>query len=658
MLSTVDGNQIIAVLEDWGSGFLSHPANGSLRQTLQSTPNPAVLFYRTLLCVFYRILHLSMKESIPNQQWVYFQKRFALEEEREKSCIGLWSSQRCEILSQASLFSFDTSVWRSNPRVTWKESLGGLHEILLSFSPQICWEQRRLVFTQPKKNYRKRTGAYYTPPRVVQSILQSMHRHTSLDVLKKEEIRICDPACGCGNFLIAGAHYWAKATAEATGEAYREHLRDWLQNRVYGIELDALSVEVCKLLLWLELGDKTVALSHWDTKILNGDALWGGVREKKGGVCWGERFRAVFPIGFDFVIGNPPWVSFSGRQAEVLEEQQAQFFSAHYESFAGWKALHSLFVERSMDFMAPQGILGLVLPAQMVDLKGYAPLRAWVRREGAVQEPLPYFGEKAFAGVTQPSFGLIVRKEKQQKASNHPFLMEVSPAFSDRERVWERLDECNKPPADCFRDLGLHTGNCAKKIIHKEAREGAIPIYEGKDVSPFQLRAPRKWFLTSYHPTEGEYYRDGVLHRYETVAILIRQTASRPIAAMHNPKYPFRNSILGCFGIEGVDDFIVLCWLNSTVVAWFHQQQNREAKQQAFPQLKIRHLRNLPLPKWNQALCEEMMGWAHRIDAESVQHLDRLMSHQFGLTDREHRTLVQHLQSGSLRKKNEDSKSR
>ena len=104
-----------------------------------------------------------------------------------------------------------------------------------------------------------------------------------------------------------------------------------------------------------------------------------------------------------------------------------------------------------------------------------------------------------------------------------------------------------RPPPESFADIGVHTGNCAKKLL----RPGGIPIREGKDIVAFELRAPRRTFHPDTPKEEGEYFRASPLARYRGVPIVIRQTADRPIAALHTEPTYFRNSVLACHGIPG-----------------------------------------------------------------------------------------------------------
>jgi hypothetical protein len=195
--------------------------------------------------------------------------------------------------------------------------------------------------------------------------------------------------------------------------------------------------------------------------------------------------------------------------------------------------------------------------------------------------------------------------------------------------MMNRLRAHPKPPKEMFRDIGVHTGNCAKSLITKEKREGDVPVYEGKDVFPFRLGPPQTWLKCGYKKKKGEYYTIRKMEEYTRVRILIRQTASRPIACKHLPKHYFRNSILACYGHSLCSDDVLVAWLNSTAVAFFHLNSIAESQQKVCPQVKIAHLRNLPIPLHS---FSELGGVEDRVDER--------ISRALGFSKREHAQLV------------------
>jgi len=403
---------------------------------------------------------------------------------------------------------------------------------------------------------RRDLGAFFTPPALAARVVEA----TLAPLLAAGAAPgVCDPACGDGVFLVAAA----RLLAERLGSPRR------VAALLTGYELDAEAAARARAAVAAVIGAAP--------RIHVADAL---------------RAR-VAPGTFDAVVGNPPWVSYSGRQRRPLPAARRAWLAAGFETFAGWPSLHGPFTELAVRWSRSR--IGLLLPAQVCDLDGYGPLRAFLRRHGRVEEPCWDLGEKGFDGVTQPCCALLLDRGPATPGGEAPFRLRAGETD-----VLARLAGAPRPPAEAFGDIGVHTGNCAHALLAPVNAEGAAPVREGRDVHPFRLDPPRHALHAAHPRATGEYFRIGALERYRAVPILLRQTAARPVAALHDDRTYFRNSVIACRGIPGVPDEWVVAWLNSSVVAAYHAAAVREAGQRAFPQVKLKHLRDLPMPPWDR----------------------------------------------------------
>ncbi|MBL9032128.1 MAG: Eco57I restriction-modification methylase domain-containing protein [Phycisphaerae bacterium] len=181
----------------------------------------------------------------------------------------------------------------ASARASMIDNLGLAHERLLASRLAIRWRAdgsaEVSLTTDPA---RKATGAYYTPPEVVAELIRTSLEPTMAERLAGASpaararallaIRICDPACGGGCFLIAAARRLALEVACArTGEseprvaALRRAMRDVLARCVYGVDLDPLAVDVCRLSLALEVHEPGRPMLDLESTIRCGDALAG-----------------------------------------------------------------------------------------------------------------------------------------------------------------------------------------------------------------------------------------------------------------------------------------------------------------------------------------------------------------------------------------------
>lgn len=184
------------------------------------------------------------------------------------------------------------------------EELGSVYESLLDFHSQIKQNQGIYEFnlvsgSNRKTTDRKTTGSYYTPPQLVQQLIKTALEPVIEEKLRESgddnyelqitnyelsllSIKVIDPACGSGHFLLAAARRIGKELAKVrTGESQpapqplRQAVRDVIQNCIYGVELNPLAVDLCKVALWIEGFSTGKPLNFLDHRIKCGNSLVG-----------------------------------------------------------------------------------------------------------------------------------------------------------------------------------------------------------------------------------------------------------------------------------------------------------------------------------------------------------------------------------------------
>jgi len=372
----------------------------------------------------------------------------------------------------------------------------------------------------------------------------------------QEAPRLLDPACGCGALLL-GAIEWAF-------EHRPQWLASWIQGGLSGSDIDPACVAGCKQSVSLALGPQAAQ------SILLRDSL-----------------HLPAQPGWDVVLANPPWVSFSGRHAVKLGRQSRDFLAEQFVAFRGWPALHAAFCQQAAALTQPNGRFGLLLPLQVADLPAYAAARRMLQARHQL-ESLTDLGEAAFAGVTEPA-GMFVFAPATGPAAMAQWLTEQD------HQVLQWAGRIAPLPPAAFGDIGIHSGNAARIMFSTTCAPGQLPVRQGRDVNAFSLAPAALWLKDGPLPP-GSYGRIPEPGVFQRARILLRQTADRPIAARHEPVAAFRNSVLACFGAPGHDDDYLLGVLNSALMARIHQALHRDARQRSFPQLKVGHLRALPVP--------------------------------------------------------------
>jgi hypothetical protein len=194
--------------------------------------------------------------------------------------------------------------WRSvDYRNLGAEELGSIYESLLELVPRHRPEDRSFTLETLAGNTRKTTGSYYTPSSLIECLLDSTLDPVIDDAVKRGEhaastadepdptgaivnellgLRVCDPACGSGHFLVAAARRIAKRVAavrernpEPTIDAVSHSMHEVIAQCIYGVDLNPMAVELAKVSLWLEGMKAGKALSFLDAHLKCGNALIG-----------------------------------------------------------------------------------------------------------------------------------------------------------------------------------------------------------------------------------------------------------------------------------------------------------------------------------------------------------------------------------------------
>ncbi len=174
------------------------------------------------------------------------------------------------------------------------EEFGSVYEGLLEYEPVILPDGAQTTFDFRKGDERANTGSHYTPDELVQPLIKHSLDHLIAERLKAKDpeaalldLRVADVACGSGHILLAAARRIGQELAVVrTGEdqpsplALRTAVRDVIRHCIYGVDLNPLAVELCKVALWLEAHVPGEPLSFLDHRIKCGNAIVGFVRRE------------------------------------------------------------------------------------------------------------------------------------------------------------------------------------------------------------------------------------------------------------------------------------------------------------------------------------------------------------------------------------------
>jgi hypothetical protein len=344
-------------IRDFADGFLAHPANEKLRQSITDGRLKPETYYQHLLRLIYRLLFLLVIEErdlvfpaeASNSQRDIYRRYYSLERLRllsekrhlaDKRHHDLWLALLANFclfeahgpghklgvaplagdLFSATAIGPLSSCMLSNDvllgclrslglyqhpengqtiRVNYAalnvEEFGSVYEGLLEFEPVFLHTDSRIEFAFAQGDQRAATGSHYTPDDLVQPLIKHSLDYLIADKLKEADpvkalldLRIADISCGSGHILLAAARRIATELAIVrTGEeqpspaAFRSAIREVIRECIYGVDLNPLAVELCKVALWLEAHSPGEPLNFLDHHIKCGNAIVGFARREE-----------------------------------------------------------------------------------------------------------------------------------------------------------------------------------------------------------------------------------------------------------------------------------------------------------------------------------------------------------------------------------------
>ncbi|UCE11247.1 MAG: N-6 DNA methylase [Candidatus Thorarchaeota archaeon] len=360
------------------------------------------------------------------------------------------------------------------------EILSQIHSLCSRLSPQAF----------KSRDSPKDLGVFYTPREVSDYICErTIGPHLDLlvrrigenglaSILAIMELRVLDPACGPGVFLLSSLDVFRKRLhkiTEAANEAglskqdlasvgFNETTSQFLSN-LYGIDIDQASLEVASVCLALTCGDLNEGGQIGSSaKLRPGDSLislkgWDGNKElsvffRQSGPHIGFEWKSEFPEvfsesnpGFDFVVMNPPYGRIRPNKAEFLRDRLqvgprelvlkefeehrtrilecAKYFrdSGEY-SYAnrGTINTYQLFLERALQLVRTGSRIGCIVPSTLLGDFSAVKLRQELLTNNSVEsvEEFPE-GARLFSGVTQSVCIVVLEKGGTSKSVDAEF---------------------------------------------------------------------------------------------------------------------------------------------------------------------------------------------------------------------------------------------
>ena len=271
--------------------------------------------------------------------------------------------------SKDNSYRYDFSIIES-------DVLGNIYEQYLG---NILKSTPKRAKLEESKTHRKEQGIYYTPSYIVDYIVKNTVGEY-IKTHKPEEIpnvRILDPACGSGSFLIRAykelENYWKQnsdfAQLTLDSEEFYSKKVEILKNNIFGVDLDPKAVEIAQLNLLLQISERKQRLPILQNNIKVGNSLIDDPSISDRAFKWEEEFPEIMKGGgFDVVIGNPPYYNIGSN--DILKN--AREFN---EVANGVVNSAALFLKKGKSLLKYSGVLGFIVPKSFLVVDSWKVIR-------------------------------------------------------------------------------------------------------------------------------------------------------------------------------------------------------------------------------------------------------------------------------------------
>lgn len=536
--------------------------------------------------------------------------------------------------------------------------LGTVYENYLGH--RLAESQKGVILDKSAKK-RKEQGIYYTPEYIVDYIVKNtlkpvLDRCKSVGDLQK--IKVLDPACGSGSFLIKAL--------EVINEKYKEFGNPGneftkimiLQQNIYGVDLDEKAIEIARLNLLINTLETRMKLPKLDKTIKNGNSLISGTDEEikkffgenyrdKNPFNWKEEFPDVFKQGgFDVIIGNPPYV-FGGNYG--IENLDKEYFKSKFISGGGKINLFTLFIEKSLELLNNEGLLSFIIPNTFLRVTSYEKTRKYVLDNSCIKQIVD-LGTDIFGGAVTSSIIILLEKRpkdkdiedniieiksgldsipqmiKQEEFNKGSFVFSIN--NDPRElRVLAKLQEGTLFLGSLCSELifGVVITKNRDELVSIVQQKGFKPFLEGKDIGRYSIRPIKKYL--NYIISKIHRPRTPKIFESKEKLLIQRITGGEtPLkVAYDNKQFYNKESINNLILKEDVPYNIkyILGILNSRLINWFYKKKFTNASILTV-NISKEYLSQIPIKKADQNVQHTIVILVNKVLEQNEELLNEV----------------------------------
>jgi len=478
--------------------------------------------------------------------------------------------------------------------------LGTIYEQYLGY---ILKKVGKGVTVAKGKTHRKEMGIYYTPTYIVEYIVKNTVREYCKDKTLEQisKIRVLDPACGSGSFLIKAFDELSAIIKERIKRGEKYDIYDELTlggelllgqkiqiacRNIYGVDLDPKAVEIAQLSILLKLlenegkdhkGGKllpTILNVRCGNSLIDDSAIAGDKAFK-----WEEQFKDVFKEGgFDVVIGNPPYVNIY-----VLSENKkdVEFFQKKFQTAHKKFDLYTMFMEASIKKLKLRGKFSFIVPDKWLYLPYGEKLRPFILEKCIINKLVDLTQFKVFKDAINTPIIFVFTKETNKAIRENNKIQIITPKESAEDiiignfittvipqitfqktpknmfriqltekalLITNKIDKQSiKFGEICYLNWGCRPVPLEKYYINKKLDENHKPAIKGENIFRYRINYTGK-FLNYVTEGKDRLYNPVFPELFERESIIIKDIGGgKAIYATINDKHYYNpHTVINC----------------------------------------------------------------------------------------------------------------
>ena len=567
-----------------------------------------------------------------------------------------------EELKKISDYDFDSDLNVNILGHIFEQSISDIEELKKSISGE--------EFDQ-KKSKRKKDGIFYTPQYITKYIVENSiknwlddkrkelgeddlpklnEKDYIFDIAKKNytknyrkhiefwqqyreavrNIKIIDPACGSGAFLITAFEFLLNYNKYlddkifdlvGTSDLFSDRTKEILQNNIFGVDLNKESVEITKLSLWLKTADKNKTLASLENNIKCGNSLIDDPEIAENlAFNWEKEFPEIFANGgFDIVVGNPPYgVNFDDKTKKYLLE---------FDKLVPDYEIYIYFISLYRKILKNNGDLSYIFPNTFLSTLFGKKYRENLFNTITVKEIIDLSNDNTFVDASVRT--IIFSFKNILENSDIKFLKTRDKTFySFKDYLKNEVMENIENIASLFfqnkkeKEIISKIKNNQKLADFFEVSQGLIPYdkYRGHDEYTIKNRiwhSNVKKDETYKKELKGEDVKQYLLNWnnelwisygewlaaprerkfFVNKRILIREITKDKLFACYTEEEFYNTpSLINVINEKDILELkYILTIINSKLLGWYHNKTSPKANKGLFPKILVNDVRNLPL---------------------------------------------------------------